>query len=361
VSDSPAIVTGAGGWLGRRLVYFLRHGMADVPSLACRSGRQIRCLVYPGENHDRLDALADDVAIIEGDVTRPGTLDELFARASGATVFHCAGLIHPRWRVRDLFRVNAGGTRHIVRAAERAGARRLIYVSSNSPVGCNRGRDERFDESSPYDPYMSYGESKRQAEILVNEAAARGHIETVIIRPPWFYGVAQPARQTEFFRMIRDGRAPILGDGEARRSMAYVDNICQGLLLAERTACARNQTYWIADARPSSINEIVDTIERLLETEFGQVCRYRRLRLPNAVSELAFWVDWSLQRLGVYSQKIHVLSEMNKTIACTIDKARAELGFEPVIALEEGMRRSLQWVFDEHGGLEACLAAEGAT
>jgi nucleoside-diphosphate-sugar epimerase len=50
-----------------------------------------------------------------------------------------------------------------------------------------------------------------------------------------------------------------------------------------------------------------------------------------------------LQATGMYQQKIHVLSEMNKTIACTVAKAEKELGYRPVIALEEGMRRSLAW------------------
>jgi nucleoside-diphosphate-sugar epimerase len=46
----------------------------------------------------------------------------------------------------------------------------------------------------------------------------------------------------------------------------------------------------------------------------------------------------------LYEQKIHVLSEMNKTIACSVAKAQRELRYAPVIALEEGMRRSIRWV-----------------
>jgi nucleoside-diphosphate-sugar epimerase len=65
--------------------------------------------------------------------------------------------------------------------------------------------------------------------------------------------------------------------------------------------------------------------------------------LPGLVSEVAFAVDWALQSVGLYQQKIHVLSEMNKTIACAIDKARDELGYRPTVALEEGMRRSIAW------------------
>jgi nucleoside-diphosphate-sugar epimerase len=125
--------------------------------------------------------------------------------------------------------------------------------------------------------------------------------------------------------------------------MAYVDNLCQGLILAAIRERAAGQVYWIADQRPYSMNEIMDTIERLLEKEFGHTCKHKRMKLPGFASEVAWLADKTLQALGIYHQKIHVLSEMNKTIACSVTRAEKELGYKPTIALEEGMRRSLRW------------------
>jgi nucleoside-diphosphate-sugar epimerase len=122
--------------------------------------------------------------------------------------------------------------------------------------------------------------------------------------------------------------------------------------LAAAVEAAGGRTYWIADARPYAMSEIVDTVERLLETEFGQKCVHKRMRLPGLASEVAWVADKMLQGLGLYHQKIHVLSEMNKTIACSVEKARAELGYRPVVDLEEGMRRSLKWVWERQGGLD---------
>jgi len=143
--------------------------------------------------------------------------------------------------------------------------------------------------------------------------------------------------------MIRDGKIPIVGRGENKRSMVYIDNLCQALMLAATTEMASGQTYWIADERPYTMNEVIDTVERLLEGEFGEKCAHDRLRLPGFTSQLAWLCDWTLQRLGMYHQKIHVLSEMNKTIACSIEKAKKELGYIPMVGLEEGMRRSIAW------------------
>ena len=339
------LVTGAPGWLGTRLVRVLAHGLRDVPALAEPDReRRIRCLVAPGAPGHTLTEIAPDVELVPGDIRDPTAVGALFRDAEGATVFHLCGIIHPR-RIRELYAINVEGTRNVLAAATAAGARRVVAVSSNSPAGCNPRPDHLFDESAPDHPYMHYGESKRQMEALVREASAR--LETVVLRPCWFYGPDQPLRQTRFFTMIKQGRAPIVGGGESRRSMSYVDNTCQALLLAERSERARGQLYWVADRRPWTMNEIVDTVERLLEREFAIPVAHKRLRLPGVASAVAGVADRLLQAVGLYQQELHVLSEMNKTIACSVARAERELGYDPRVELEEGMRRSIRWCLEQ--------------
>ncbi len=253
------LVTGANGWLGSRLVELLS------PEIA--AGSRIRCLILPGQNVDSLKKVSGRVEIVAGDIRNPADREKFCAGAQGAILFHAAGMIHPR-RVREFYQINRDGTAGLLDAAIRAGVRRAVVVSSNSPCGCNPHPDHLFDELSPYHPYFNYGRSKMEMELAVKERGDK--IETVIIRAPWFYGPNQPPRQTLFFKMIRDGKMPIVGSGKNLRSMAYVDNLCQGLLLAAQTEHAKGQIYWIADKRAYSMNEIVDTVERLLETEFDQ-------------------------------------------------------------------------------------------
>ncbi len=344
-TKTPSILmTGAPGWLGTRLVEVLLRGLPGVPQFETPdSSHTIRCLVHPVADTTVLTELSPAVQLAPADLTNADAVRAFCADAAGAVLFHIAGVVHPTRGVQEFEQVNVGGTDNVLRAAEAAGVRRVVVVSSNSPFGFNPNAEHRFDEGSPYHPYMGYGRSKQRVEALVKEAQARGKLETVLIRPPWFYGPHQPPRQTLFFKMIKDGRFPILGDGMQQRSMAYVDNICQGLLLAATTARANGEVYWIADERPYTINEIVDTVQRVLEDEFGVSCATRRLHLPALAGEVARLADGTLQALGLYNQKLHVLSEMGHTIACSIEKAKAELGYAPTVALREGMLASVRW------------------
>jgi len=335
------LVTGATGWLGSRLVESLVKGLPEHDELSSPNPRlKVRVMVLPGQDATKLQQLSKQIEMVAGDIRNAADCEKFCRGAENAVLFHTAGIIHPK-RVHEFYDINRDGTIHLLEAAIKGRARRAVIVSSNSPCGCNPHPDHLFDELSPFNPYMNYGRSKMEMELAVRERSDK--IETVLIRAPWFYGPNQPPRQTLFFQMIRDGKAPIVGDGNNLRSMAYVDNLCQGLILSAIREKAAGQVYWMADRRPYSMNEIIDTIERLLEKEFGHTCKQKRMRLPGIASEVAWWADKTLQAMGIYHQKIHVLSEMNKTIACSVKRAEQELGYKPTVALEEGMRRSLKW------------------
>ncbi len=339
--DPPdtTIVTGAAGWLGRALIDHLRRPEGPF----ARPGR-VRALVRTAGEAGEL-ATVPGIDPVVGDIRRPDLLAPLFADLSGTVdVIHTAGVIHPA-RVDDFTEVNERGTANVVRAATAAGVRRLVHVSSNSPFGVNPHRADTFTNDEPFDPYYGYGWSKMRAELRVQDAVATG-LDAVIVRPPWFYGPFQPARQTTFFRLVRTGRFPVIGDGRQRRSMVHVDNLVQGIVRAELSTAAPGSAWWIADERPYEVAEIVDTVGRALAAE-GFDVKPNRLRLPAIAGRLAERADALIQRTGRYVQQIHVLGEMDKTIACDISVAREELGYAPTVALEEGMRQSIRWCVEQ--------------
>lgn len=315
------LVTGSPGWLGDSLVEEL-----------VEKGYSVRCLVLEGLDVSQLKKKG--VEIVIGDITKKETL----ANAVNGIdiVFHCAGLIHPRW-IRQLYQINYNGTKNMIDAAIEAGVKKFIYVSSNSPMGCNKRGYILMKENDPYSPYKNYGKSKVLAEKYVSQKYKEGKIDATIIRPCWFYGPNQPLRQTTFFKMIKKGNPIIFGDGNNLRSMTYIDNLVQALILAAINKNSSGQIYWIADKRSYTTIEIYQTIADILGIELKP--RY----VPKLVSTLCELADDILQFFGLYIKEIHVAGEMDKDIACSIEKAQKELGYNPKIELREGMKWSIEW------------------
>ena len=128
--------------------------------------------------------------------------------------------------------------------------------------------------------------------------------------------------------------------------MGYVDNLVQGTLRAAFLPAGADEIFWIADDEPYAMREIVETVADLLRNDFGHADVRAARSFPGVIPDLARIADGMLQASGLYHQSIHVLSEMNLTIACSVDKARRVLGYQPRVALREGMRRSIRWCLD---------------
>jgi nucleoside-diphosphate-sugar epimerase len=333
-ASTTAVVTGAAGWLGQNLV----RALAAAPA----RGR-IRALVRTPDDAARLGVVDRRIDAIAGDVRDPVVVDRLFEGIGAATVFHAAAVIHPQRAVRELFDVNVGGTQLVLDRARRAGVTRFVHISSNSPFGANASETETFDEDSPFHPYLAYGQSKLEAEQLVQRSFDRGDLATVVLRPPWFYGPFQPERQSTFFSAVRKGTFPLVGPGTQRRSMVFTGNLVQGALLAETASAAPGRAYWIADAEPYALRDILATVRDALAAEGLAVTARAPLRIPRAVGVVAERLDRAAQAAGRYVQAVHVLGELKDTIACDIGRARKDLGYEPKVALYEGMRESVRW------------------
>lgn len=314
------LVTGI-GWLGTRFVESLTANNKED---------NVRCLMMRRERVPYL--INKRCQVVRGDVREYYTLVDAVKDVD--LVFHLAGVIHAK--PKDLMEINALGTDNLLLASVREKVKKFIYISSNSAVGYTKEK-ELMNETRRWYPYMTYGASKFIAEYLTLTTSDSFDIKTIILRPCWYYGINQPKRQTKLFKMIKKGKPIIFGDGRNLRSMSYIDNVIQALLLA-KDYNGDEQLFWIADRKPYTINEIYETIANLLEVK-----NYKPRHIPTFVSNGLRKADALIQKLGFYNSYIHVGGEMTLNIACDISKARKELGYNPKIELQEGMRRSIKW------------------
>ncbi|MFJ9752722.1 NAD-dependent epimerase/dehydratase family protein [Streptomyces chartreusis] len=336
MAPGMTVLTGGSGWFGRcYLATLTKTAISDAYA------HQVRVLVQHPAQQDVVRRVAPHARVVVGDVADPVVLRELMDGAAGAQVVHAAGVIHPR-RYADFEHVNVQGTRAVLAAARAAGIARLVYLSSNAPFGRNSYPEDTFRHEEPYRPYLGYGASKMRAEIAVRQAHDASGLETVVLRPPWFYGEEQPMRQTRFLTLCRRGHFPLISDGHTRRSMVYIGNLVDAVQLAQQHRKAAGGAYWVADARPYTLAEIIITVRQALREEGYPVSPYQ-FRIPRVAATLAGRADRALQATGCYHPQIHMLGELNHTIACDISQTTADLAYQPRVALLEGMRRAIRW------------------
>jgi nucleoside-diphosphate-sugar epimerase len=204
------LLTGGSGFLGGHLAEAL---VAD--------GHRVRALIRASSPTAHLSSLG--VELVRGDV---GDLESLPGAVSGIdAVIHAAGLIRARRR-RDLYAVNAEGTRALAAAAAAAGFAHFVYVSSLAAGGPAPSPDPvPADHASA--PLSHYGRSKRDGERAALDFGARMAVR--VLRPPILYG-PRDREMLALFRMARRGRVPIPRLGDHRVSLLYAPDAARAAL-----------------------------------------------------------------------------------------------------------------------------------
>lgn len=313
MSSIRVAVTGASGFVGRALCIRLAAGGHVVVALT-RSGVRV-----PG---------AETTSSIAGLTDREG-LQRSFQGVDA--VVHLAARVHVlRERAHDPLgafrRVNVDGTRIVCEEAVRAGARRVVYVSSVKVHG--EGKAEPYRESDALAPENAYGQSKLEAEQVV-AAVVRGTASWTILRPPLVYG---PGVGGNFQRLIRLAslarRVPVpLGGIRNRRSMVGVRNLAAALELSAHAPAAANQTYLVSDGEDLSTSQLIHQLALALGS------RARLLPCP-----VGF-----LRALAGVTGRTAELDRLTGSLTVDNSALRGGPGWTPVVSVAEELRAVSDW------------------
>jgi nucleoside-diphosphate-sugar epimerase len=215
-TDSPVLVTGGTGFLGRRLVERLLAQGRPVTVLARRSApdlaaRGVRFVAASIEDADAVRA----------------------ACAGMETVFHVAARVGIWGRYDDFFRANVLGTRAILAGCREHGVARLVHTSTPSVVYNGRplsGADESLPLTTDCPAAYPLTKAIAEREVLAANSPA---LRTIALRPHLIWGVGDPHLVPRILARARAGRLRIVGDGKNRVDMVHVENAVDAHLLAE--------------------------------------------------------------------------------------------------------------------------------
>ena len=335
-----ALVTGAGGFVGGAVARALRARGDEVRGFSRGA-------------HTELGALGVDQR--RGDVADGGAVED--AVRGMDVVFHAAAKVAAGGRYADFYATNVGGTGNVIAACRECGVTALVYTSTPS-VTFGRSDLEGVDESIGYSDHYDalYGRTKAEAERLLL-AAASEKLRTVALRPHLVWG---PGDTSILPRVVQRGRSGALRriDGPAKRTdVTYIDDAVQAhLLAAERlsaggdvAARVSGKAYFLNSGEPVEIWEFID---RLLAAA-GVSPVEKRVSLRTAMA--AGWVLEKVHALtgakGDPRMSRWIVRELTTARWFDISAARRDLGYEPRVSLDEGMRRLAAWI-EERGGLD---------
>ncbi|HEX7408173.1 MAG TPA: NAD-dependent epimerase/dehydratase family protein [Candidatus Binatia bacterium] len=311
-----ALVTGASGFLGRSVVRRLRSDGVEVRALV-RAGRGLDDAdvdIYPGD-------ICDDAAV-EGAVRGMDL------------VVHCAARVETTGKWEEFAEVNVRGTRRVIRAAQSAGVRRIVHISSLGVYavpydGVTITEDSAYESEG--ESRGHYSRSKLAADRVALDAARRG-APVVVLRPGLLYGPGKRpplARQSFSVKQFK----LILATPAYTLPMTYIDNAADAVSLAATADGTVGQAFTIVDAN-------------VPQAEYAALYRdacgesWRPMFLPVGMIAAAAWGLERALRLARRRSPVTYHQIRRATRCAHYDCSRAEhlLGWRPAVSVQEGLR-----------------------
>ena len=307
------LVTGAGGFIGSRLVEVLM-----------RSGAQVRAFVRYNSRGDAglLRTLSPfvlgGIEIIPGDLRDEDALRK--AVEGRETVFHLGALIsipysylHPA----EVAATNIMGTINMLLACRDLGVARLVHTSTSEVYGT--ARVAPISESHPLKGQSPYSASKIGADKLAESFYCAYDLPVITVRPFNTYGPAQSARAVipTIITQALTREVIHLGNLESTRDFTYVDDTVEGFLRAARSETGLGEVFNLGTGQEIRIGDLAEKIIAMVGREVKIETEQQRLRPQK-------------------SEVMRLISDNSR--------AREVLGWAPQISLEEGLKRTIHWI-----------------
>ena len=316
-SFEKIVLTGATGFIGRHLVDAL-----------IQAGCQPVLLERSHKENSFLSGLGDQVRVVQADLKNNDQIGSVLSQESPDIIFHLAGT-RGRNRISaalECAELNIGATVRLLEAAAHAEVQRIVIVGSADEYGDQSGR---LHEELPLRPASLYGISKAAATRFAQAMHNSNGCPVIIVRPFSVYGPGQPRDMfvAEAVDSAVRNVAFSMSNGEQRRDLIFVDDVVRGLIAA---ACAKNAEGQVVNLGTGQAHRLRDVAERIWEITGTRASLLIGAR-PSPAEELYdTWADITL--------------------------ARRLFEWEPIVDLESGLERTIQFAREQSVRTQQCQA-----
>ncbi|MDE1865237.1 MAG: NAD(P)-dependent oxidoreductase [Candidatus Micrarchaeota archaeon] len=335
-SRRVSLVTGATSTLG-----------VEVVRRLMKRGDEVRVVIRQHPEHNQeWKGLPSGVKPYVADLSFPSadTFKILREACEGVnTIFHFASANRPTTRKFSKYvEINVIGTENLLRAFMESNPSdahvHVIYSSSTAVYGYNRP-GETLTEDSRTAPVTPYGESKLMGEHVIKAfASANKRVGYTIFRIGIMYGGSYDVSFNKVFRMLKEGRMKIIGDGGNHLCLVNVNDAAEAIVMASESPKSRNKTYNMTDGVKYTQKELIGLASKFLGLDMpkGKISKF----LVKMMTVGRSFDDAQLQFL--LSDRI-----------VSVERAKKELGFRPKRSIEIEGKSMVNAFLKGHGATMA--------
>lgn len=260
-----------------------------------------------------------------------GATDWSLALTDCDVVIHLAARVHVMQEtsanpLAEFRQLNVAATEHLARSAVAAGVKRFVFVSSIKVNGEETFNGQAYNEQMTPMPQDPYGVSKWEAEQVLHKVAKETGLEVVIVRPPLIYGVGVKGNFAQMIIVIAHGVPLPFASVRNKRSLIYVKNLVDALILCATHPDAAGNTYLVSDGEDVSTSDLL-----------------RKLAFAMGKKPRLFLLPISLLRLTARMfKKSDQLARLLGSLQIDSSKIRRELGWVPPFSVDDGLKQTVR-------------------
>jgi nucleoside-diphosphate-sugar epimerase len=319
MTDKKLLITGANGFVGSHLA-----------EMALDNGFEVYAAVRKTSDLTNLEGL--NIQLVYPDYRNVNSVTALLDQYGITHIAHVAGLTKAK-SAEDYTNANATVTVTLARAslAAKRPVEKFVFVSSMAVMGPTTSGKSLSEEAAPQ-PVTLYGKSKWQAEQYLQQYP---ELPLITLRPTAVYGPRDKDMQI-IINMVRKGWELYLGRAAQQLSFIYVKDLCRAVLLALDSQVTR-RTFILSDGENYNRYDFAQQVKKDLNR------RTLRLHIPVSIVSGALGILEKIMPSRTSILNKDKLKELIGSWACSIQKAKTELGYQPQYPLEKGIGETIAW------------------